>query len=280
MCWWVAGSVAGVLAMSFILWPMTGHFGPQPAAWRLTYPIEDLRSLLRNILYVSQTFAEQLEYFLRQGGVTKAFILVVVLAVLLRARALLALHHAMLLLAAVVLAYFVFSIPLAPIIHQRSLVAMAAAVVLFLALFPGPSAMGRVFGALLLLKIGHGFSVKDAAYLDLHESETTYFYAKLQELIPGLPQRYSAIALSGTMDAGRPEARIFNDPSLIHPVVMSLRATEYLDCRVEFRCDTVGAGKQLAALPFADGQLLFSVDDRNVGIISYVSYRSGLSDAL
>lgn len=269
MLWWVAGSVAGVLAMALILWSLTGHFGPQPAEWRLASPVQDVASLVRNLNYVSVAFVQRLEFFLRQGGVTWPLIVVVFLAALLRVRALLVLHHALLLIAAVVLSYFVFSIPLAPLIHQRSLVAMAVAVILCLAWFPGPSALGRVFGTLLLLMLGHGFSVNDDAYLGLHDARVTYFYNKLQELIPGLSMGYSAIALYGTVDAGRPEAFIFNDPSLIHPIVVTLGATKYLDCRVDSRCDPLGTGPTLATLPFANGQLVFSADAANVGIIRF-----------
>jgi hypothetical protein len=271
MCWWVAGSVAGVLLMSLFIWMETGSFGPQPAEWRLTTPIEDVSGLIRNIRYVSSSFIDQLEILLRKGGVTWTFIAVVALAVLLRGRALLAMPHLILLLAAVLLSFFAFSIPLAPQIHQRSLIAMAAAVVLFMALFPGSGPIGRIFATLLLLKLGHGFSVSDETYIANRMSEGTYFYKKLEALMPGHPLSYSAIALYGSMPAERLEARVFNDPTLIHAVVIAVGATKYLDCRLlDTRCDPVGAGRQLSSLPFADGQLQFSVDENNVGIIRYL----------
>lgn len=281
MCWWVAGSVAGVLVMSFLLWPMTGHFGPQPAAWRLTSPIQDVAGLIRNINYASDAFVVQLERFLRFGGVTWGFIIIVGLAVLVRIRALLALHHAMLLLAAVLLSYFVFSIALAPLIQQRSLVAMATSVMLFMALFPGPSVMGRVFGTLLLLKMGYAFSVSDQTYLRLHETETSHVYEKLQQLIPGQSINYFAIALYGTMNSDSPHASFFNDPSRMHPVFMSLYAKKYLDCRQDSRCDAqVGTGKQLSEMPYGSGRLEFSVDEGNIGIIRYVEHPAGAPESL
>src|SRR5690606_15228961 len=48
MAWWIGGSVVGVLVMSTMLWLMIGHFGPQPAEWRLTNTTDDLNSLLDN----------------------------------------------------------------------------------------------------------------------------------------------------------------------------------------------------------------------------------------
>lgn len=272
--WWVAGSVVGVLVMSLVLWPVTGHFGPQPAEWRLTHPIQNATDLARNILYVSESFVQHVERLLRIVGVTYVnavwFLLALLLAALLGARHLLASRQALLLLAAVLVSFFVFSIPLAPVIEQRSLVAMAAAGVLLVAFLPGSSALGRVLVVLLLLKISHGFSVRGEFYLGRHETETAFFYEKLQALMPGHPMTYSAIALYGTMDPGKLEARTFNDPSRMHPIVIALRAPEYLDCRLESRCDRVGTGRRLAVLPFVNGQLEFSVDDANVGIVRYL----------
>lgn len=270
LCWWVAGSVLGVLLMSLILLVMTGHFGPQPAAWRLTNPVSDLASLGANIAYVGDSFTDHAARFARLSGAPYAIALAFGVAVVLRARALFERRHAMLLLAAVLFSFFVFSIPLAPQIHQRSLASMVAATVLFMAFVPGPSAAGRVFGALLLLVMGHGFSVRDEALLGLHESETAYFREKLQQLIPGHPMTYSAIALRGSIGSARPEARTFDDPSLIHAIVLSLRAPLYLDCRVEARCEGVGEGVPVSQIPFAGGYLRFSVDAGNVGIVEYV----------
>ncbi len=269
MLWWVAGSVAGALFMSLLLWPMTGHFGPQPADWRNTQAVHDWASLVNNTYFVASNFIQLLENLLRLGGVTWGFILIVAMLALLRLRELLKLWHLHLLLAAMLLSFFAFSLPLAPTIDLRSLVAMATAIILFIALLPGRSATGRVVGALLLLKLAAGYSASSKEFLELHETETAWYTEKLRILIPGNPMAYTAIALHGTMDPERFEAFIFNDPSRMHPLLVSLGTRKYLDCRIEDRCEGVGTGQTLAEIPFAKGRLTFSVDAANVGIIRY-----------
>jgi hypothetical protein len=270
MCWWVGGSVAGVLFMSLMLQLLAGIYFPQPAEWRNTNPVVDWASLLENIRYVSISFVSQIESLLRLGAGSWGFIGVVAVAGLLRSRALLAQTHAWLLMAAVLLSFFVFSIPLGPVILTRSLIAMAAVVVLSLAMLPGHSALGRVLGALLLLKLSQNFSALCQDYLDVQQAETTVYMEKLRELVPGYPMKYSALALYGMMDPAQPEARRFNDPSLMHPLLVSLGVWDFLDCRIESRCDRVGvAGEPIAVLSFANGQLELSVDAANVGIIRY-----------
>ncbi|WP_295400213.1 hypothetical protein [uncultured Thiocystis sp.] len=271
MTWWVIGAVVGVFFMSFILLQMTGRFGVQPAAWRHTQPVRDLAGLLRNMVYVASAFYEQAAQLLRVSGADgRGFVAILALAALLRARTLFGLHPTLMVLAAVATGFFAFSIPLAPLIGSRNLVAMAAAFVLSIALLPGPSIAGLSVGALLLLAVSYGFSANGTALLARHKAETLYFYDKFRNLVPGQPDSYSAIALFGTISDGAQEARTFNQPSYMHAVAYALGAREYRDCRQEdSRCDGLTDGEPLATLPFSRGQLLFSVDSGNVAIIRY-----------
>ena len=271
MTWWVIGAVAGVVVMSFVLLQMTGHFGVQPAPWRRTQPVHDLAGLLRNMVYVVSAFYVQAAQLLRVAGADgRGFVAILGLVALWRARTLPGMYPALLVLAAVVAAFFAFSIPLAPLIGNRSLVAMAAAFVLFIALLPGPSIVGRALGALLLMTVSYSFSTNGTALLARHKAETLYFYDKFRGLVPGEPGGYSAIALFGTISDHAPEARLFNQPPRMHAVVYALGAREYRDCRQEdSRCDGLIDGEPLAVVPFSRGQLLFSVDSDNVAIIRY-----------
>ena len=271
MCWWVAGSVAGMLVMALMLGLLAGIYFPQPAEWRNTHPVVDWATLLENIRYVIVNFFSLLENLLRLGGVSWGFILVVAAIALLRARALLAQMHALLLMAAVLVSFFIFSIPLAPYILMRSLHALAAVVVLFLAIVPGRTALGRMLGAVLLLKLGYNYSAQGHDYLQIHTIETSTLLTKLEQLFPGYPKAYGVVALYGTMDTEQVEASRFNDPYRMHPLLLTLGVQTYLDCRiVPSRCDNVGVpGEPLATIPFANGQLDFSVDAANVGIISF-----------
>jgi hypothetical protein len=49
LCWWLDGSIAGVLFMSILLWLIVDHFGFQTASWCKPHPIHNLSDLVRNI---------------------------------------------------------------------------------------------------------------------------------------------------------------------------------------------------------------------------------------
>jgi len=271
MCWWVAGSVVGVLALCLMLWLLSGIFFPQPAEWRNTHPAVDLASLLENIRYVIVSFFSLMEALMRLAGVGWGFLVVVGGIVLLRARAALAQVQTVLLMFAVLISFFAFSVPLAPVILPRSLIAMVAVVVLFVAFLPGRTAPGRMLGAALLLLLSQNFSAQCQIYLQKHKAETSAFLNKFQQLYPGYPQDFGVVALYGTMDPAQPEALRFNDPFVMYPLFISLGAHTYLDCRiVPSRCGPVGvAGEPINVIPFANGRLEFAVDAANVGIFRY-----------
>jgi len=271
MCWWVAGSVAGVLVICLMLWLLSGTFFPQPAQWRNTHAVVDLASLLENIRFVIVNFFTLLETLLRLGGVGWNYIIVAAGIALLRSRTALAQVQTGLLMGAVLVSFFAFSIPLAPVILARSLIAMVAVIILFVALLPGRTALGRMLGAGLLLILSLNFSAQCQLYLERHKAETSAFLDKFRQLYPGYPQDYGIVALYGTMDPAQPEARRFNDPFVLHPLLITLGAHTYLDCRiVPSRCGPVGvAGEPLNVIPFANGQLEFAVDAANVGIFRY-----------
>ncbi|MGV3592971.1 MAG: hypothetical protein ACO1PZ_14885 [Gammaproteobacteria bacterium] len=271
MVWWVAGSVAGVLVVCVMLKLLAGIWFPQPAAWRNTQPVEDVASLFSNTAYVLQNLTTHLETLLRQGGVTYGFVLVCAAAALLRARTLLLQAPALLLLAAVFLSFFAFSVPLAPVIHLRSLFAMATVVILGLAILPGPTPIGRVLGALLLLKLAQHYSVYGQDYLEVQRAETSVLLTELRELFPGYPTDYSALALEGAMDPSKPEANRFNDGSRMHPIFVTLGVWDFLDCKIPQRCDRVGeTGEPIAVQPFAGGRFELAVDaENNIGVVRY-----------
>ena len=171
---------------------------------------------------------------------------------------------------AVLVSFFVFSIPLAPIIQMRSLIAMAAVVMLFLALLPGGTALGRVVAALLLLRLAQHYSEVEQEYLAVHRAETVVIKTAIEDLFPGYTWVYSAVALDGKMDPARPAARRFNDGSLMHPLMMSLGVRVFLDCGIPMRCDGLDMnGATISVVPFAGGQLELIVNAANVAIVRY-----------
>jgi hypothetical protein len=272
MIWWVLGAVAGVLVMSVILWLWTGRFGVQPAEWRQTQPVRDAGGLVRNILYVLDAFRVQTALLLQQAGADKRWFGLAVLALLaVRARSLPGVLPAGLMLVAVAASFFAFSVPLAPIIQSRSLVALAAAFVLALALLPGKAAGARLIGMLLLLMVSYCFSLSGHAYLTKHREDTAFFYYKLQQALPAPPRSYAAVALFGSMPPGTAHAFVFNDASLMRGVMSALGVPAYWDCRqgTDERCQGLAGLPAQATQLLAGGQLAITVTSDNVAVLNY-----------
>ncbi len=270
LLWWVAGSVAGVLVVCLMLWLLLGLYFPQPAAWRNTHPVSDWASLVENVRYAADYLYRLLKLFLLNGGMAYKFIGFCAVVALLRVRGLLRETPAFVLLGAVALSFFAFSVPLAPQIHMRSLVAMAAAVIVGLALLPGSSAPGRMLAAVLLLIPASDYATLGKNHIQTQHDETAVYLYTLRSLFPGYPMAYSALALDGMMDPARPEARRFNDSSLMHPLLASLGVSNIIDCRIPGRCEQLGPrGAPISTVPFAGGWLELSVTAANVGVVSY-----------
>lgn len=272
MIWWVAGAIAGVLVMSSMLWFLTGHFGVQPAEWRATQPLHDFAGLVRNLHYVLNVFRIQLIAMAQQVGDGIIWVLfAVIITGVLRVRSLINTLPALLLLAAVAASFYAFSTPLAPVIQTRSLVALAAAVVLFCAVLPGSSLPGRLLGSIVLLVIGFGFSRSGQAYLQQHQEQTVFLYEKLQQVMPGYPRSYAAVALFGTMEAEAPEATIFNDTPRMHGVIQAIGVSDYWDCRagMDSNCASITPVEPVTTLALAGGYLAFFLGEGNVAVIRY-----------
>src|SRR5690606_12407486 len=140
----------------------------------------------------------------------------------------------------VLLSFFAFSVPMAPVIHLRSLFAMAAVVILGLAILPGSTPLGRVLGALLLLKLAQHYSVYGQDYLEVQRAETSVLLSELRELVPGSPLNSAAVALEGEMHPAQPEADRFIVGSRMRPIFVTLGVWDFRDCKIPQRCDRVG----------------------------------------
>lgn len=271
MLWWVAGSVAGVIVVCLMLWLLAGTYFPQPAPWRNTQPVVDGVSLVANIGYVIDEFKSLFNTLLDNGGVSIGVVAICAVAALLRARTLLAQAPGLLLMGAVLISFFVFSIPLAPVLHMRSLLAMAVVVILIVAILPGQSPLGRVLAAALMLNFAEDFSELSQKHLEAQRAETAMLMATLRELFAGYPASYSTLALRGNMDPARPEARRFNDGSMMRPMAASLGVWDFRDCKMPTVCDGIGTGGEpINVLPFGGGYLELLVDSAtNTAIVSF-----------
>jgi hypothetical protein len=274
LTWWVIGAVAGLFIMSITVWMLTGHFGVQPAEWRQTQPIRNTEEFVRNLLYVINAMHSHLLQLIRMAGTDNGvFFTFVFFVFIVRLKAILRSPGTLIILAAVAAAFFAISIPLAPVIETRSLVALSAAFVIFFSILPGRSTAGQVTGSLLLLYISYFFFISGYAYLSRHKEETTFFYDKLKQVISGYPKSYSSLALFGVMTDGSPEAAIFNSPSRMHGIIHALDVDQYLDCRQgsDRRCDNISVRGLQSVQSIAQGYLYFFVNKDNVAIIQYKS---------
>jgi hypothetical protein len=269
--WWVAGAVAGVIVVCLMLRIFAGAWFIKAPEWRNVHPVEDFASLYANLIYVNRNLVWYLELSLRQGGVTYGFIAIAAAIALLRVRTLYRQAPALLVLLAVLLSFFAFSVPLAPVIHMRSLFAMSTVAILGIAILPGLAPPGRAAGALLLLVLVQHYASYAQDYLDVQRAETTILLDELHRLFDGYPAAYAALALEGEMDPSKPEANRFNDGPRMHPIFVTLGVWDFLDCKIPQRCDRIGeTGEVIAVESYAGGQFELSVDAvNNIGVVRY-----------
>lgn len=270
MVWWVLGSVLGVLVMSFALWIKLGTFGVEVAEWRAPQPIGSVDDLIRNVVYVWDAFVDHIRYLLAIAAVERpAFFVCAAVVVLASAVAVIARRYAILVLIAVALSFFAFSIPLAPHITGRSLVALAAAVVMFVAVGLGSGRLSRAASALLLLCMAYGFALHAQAYLVQHQQQTSFIVSKLEQLMPDQPDAYAAIAIQGRASADSAVAVRFNDAVMMHGLIHGMGVNDFWDCRGgDARCESLKTDRVDSTVPFLTGTLEFSVDkDQGVAVI-------------
>lgn len=274
MVYWVAGACAGVVIMFFLVYLHTGHFGVKPAPWRRIMPVHDLADLVRNIIYIKDVFWVQLEHLYRIS-IGNSFYIVILLftLILFQLKHIVKSSHVVMILLAVAFSFFLFSVPLAPLIHSRSLIALTAAAILLWIVFGKAEGVLRYLTIIVLLAVSLNYSKFGVDYFRKHQEHSEFFRAKIKNIIPSFPTSYSALALFGSIEHSFPEADIFNSPPLMRAIIYSLGVSDIWDCRErsDNRCDNLAPTTILASESFPGGNLTFSVDGDKVGIISYVA---------
>lgn len=272
MAWWIAGAAAGVLSMSIAVWALSGQFGVTPASWRDVQAIERAADLLRNLDHVGGWLEVYLRTLLASLGLGTAAIAALVAAlVLARIRRLPDALPGVAMLAAVALGFFAMSVPLAPVIHGRSLLACAAAVVLAVVLLPGRGSAGRIAGCVIGVALAWHASLVANRILREHHVDTRFVQRKLEALLPASPAAFSAIALHGSLPADDPLAPVFNEPSNMHGLVHAAGARAYLDCRISHdpRCAAIAPPSLTQALPLGSGELWFAPGPDGLAIVGW-----------
>lgn len=232
--WWILGSVCGVLVSISAVYLITGQLGIHPAEWRQTHPARDLAGLIRNFESVGTVLLVQFRHLwiAAAGAAGLAYFSLTVLLVALRWRAILANWRIFLILLASGLGFFVFSIPLAPIIETRSLTALSCATFLFVFVFCIPRrGVVRLLVAAMLLWAAGVLSHLGFQYIEAHDQNTVAIRDRINDLLPAdrIPRK---IAIFGKLDSSDRYARTYNEPPLLRPIVLSMGAAEFWDCRV------------------------------------------------
>jgi hypothetical protein len=241
--WWVGGAIVGVLAMSSMVWVLSGQFGVEPAAWRMTQPIEQTSDIVRNLAHVTVALTTQSIHLARTTGLSNWWIGAgIALMALTRVRDLPSALPAIAMLVAVALGFFAMSVPLAPVIQTRSLVALWTVVFVGLALLPGDSRVGRALGTLVMVAMAWHLAIASGSYLRSFDSETRTMRDQIARTLPLPVSAYARVALFGVFPEGAPNAALYNDTPRMHGLLHAMGARDYMDCRT-------GADARCAELP-------------------------------
>lgn len=265
---WVLGALIGTLVMSFALLFLVGSFGPEIGEWRQPHPVKDLATLLQNLIYVSNSWWNSVLAIYAASKVN-GIILMLSLGGLLAVSLgnLRAYAPVLLMLAMVAFSFHAFSLPLAPIILMRSLIAVVVAGVFLLALISRSGALASMLVSLLLFSVGLGFQAEGRFFLNKQVESVGFIYEKLEQLLPAPAADYSSISIGGRMQSGSPVASAFNNGYLMASVVKAIGGRSYLDCRGDSgdRCSVPEGARVDSSVSVEAGRLyLYVLDNKRV----------------
>jgi hypothetical protein len=230
--YWITGAVAGVLFAFAAVYLLTGQVGIIPAAWRKVMPANNLSSLIRNILYVIGKFKEQVSLLWRiDAGDSYFYAFGLVLLFVFRCRFWRSNFPQVATLLAVSVAFFAFSVPLAPAIDTRSLVALSSAMLILLLVSNQSSLKIRYLSVILLLWTGWNLSVDGRSYLNEYKTQNEFVMQKVEAVLPNHLSNYRAVAIFGKVDYEYRESRFFNLRIFTRPIILTLGANDFWDCR-------------------------------------------------
>jgi hypothetical protein len=267
--YWVAGAVLGFLVALLAVYLLIGQVGIVPAEWRKTMPVHDLHDLGRNIGYslgcLRQEAHNLVTLMTRRNHVYLAGLAVLVV---LRIKSWRTELRRAIVLVAVGVSFFAFSVPLAPVIETRSLVALSIALIV-LTLVPSDShRITRWISVILLIWAGWNMSIDAHAFMAEQKEQNEFVLNKVENVLPHDPSSYTAIALFGSTDSKSADAVIMNNPTLMRAVVLSSGAPEFWDCQTNSSpCDQLKAKLDFNSKRTDDG-MEFVGSYNGVGAIS------------
>lgn len=239
--YWILGAMIGFLFALVAVFVLTGQIGIVPAEWRRIMPASDFQSLVRNIIFIIESFREQAFLLFKSStNNNPIYIVSLLLLFVFRFEFWRSGLPGILILLAVGISFFVFSIPLAPIIETRSLVALSSAIIILLLVSNQSNRKTYWPSIILLLWTGWNLSINAHSYLNIHKSRTEFVLQKIVTVLPQHPSNYNALAIFGKVDHKLNEAILFNNGPFTRPIVLASGFNDFLDCRVDRKeCHTL-----------------------------------------
>lgn len=271
LLYWVLGAVVGVLFMSVMLWLMIGNFGVRPAAWRRIQPILSFQDLIRNINYVFLEFQQKITSLSLVLGsyFWGAWILVILINI---RKNIFVNLSALMLIVIIGISFFVFSIPLAPVIQERSLFALSAAFVFLVVLSTwGGAGFIKILALILLMYCTYKYSLVGMSYLEEERLQNNHIYQKIEAGMPKSVLAYKGVIQFGVAGGASNEAKAYNSAPIMHGLFYAMNFKEYKKCdsKIDFFCKSIKLESDISIVKFADGNLIFNENKDGWLIIRY-----------
>ncbi|MBB3234625.1 hypothetical protein [Phyllobacterium endophyticum] len=230
------GSVLGLMVSLLWVYILAGQIGLTVADWRMAHPISEFADLLRNIKYALISLYDNTRNILNimSGGHTVALLAALVVLCAFLATDILSrgVREDRFLLVLSAISFFVFSVPLAPVIQTRSLVALSTSIILLLFVYTGKSK--HILSATCVLVTAASWNQATYAYnyfIDHHE-RVDFAALKLKSLLDESSPNFDSVAVFGKLNPSSAEAGSVNSPVYLHPIVLSTGVRRFVDCRV------------------------------------------------
>lgn len=253
--YWVAGSVVGFLVALLAVYLLIGQVGIVPAPWRRTMPVHDLHDLARNVGYAAGCLKQEIHTLAAlMTNRSVVYLLCFVVLAALRIRYWRSELGRAIVLVAVGVSFFAFSIPLAPVIQTRSLVAMSVALILLMLVPVNSRRVARWLSMILLIWSGWNMTIHAYAFIAAQKEQTEFVLGKIESVLPHDPTSYSAIAIFGKMDAHSVDAGIINSPPQIRAIVLATGVPDFWDCQTSSpTCDALNAKRGASSKSAGEG---------------------------
>lgn len=269
---WGMSSIVGVLFMSTVLFFTVGNFGVKIADWRQAQPIGSLKDVLRNIIYVLGAFKFSLINLFKPIEFLHYYLAVIFLYVC-NFKKIKTGFHIVVLLLVVMVSFFVFSIPLSPIIQERSLFAMTASFG-FLLIIPGVlpgKNITRIILVLILLFFTYNNCRVGRSYLASDQAFKNQLIEKIVVNSSMPVSNYNGVVLLNKANNTSAEAGYFNSPPIMHGLLYATGFQSFKDCRFDADkfCGELKLSRSVAITPYLDGYLKFGNTDAGWLTIEY-----------